>query len=430
MIMDTSNLLEIISERFVKPCSPTPPSTCHKLSYKEQIMCHEYIPWAFFYPCPSKSSTEIFELLETSVSKTLTYYYPFAGRLTNNSFVDCHDKGVQFTEARIKCSMNEVLDPPNSPLRDLVFPRFLFSGTSPEDGSLLIVQVSNFDCGGVAVGLCISHKVSDASTRCTLSNDWAAVARQPSYVPTPKFNGASVFPPVDDVSFQELIASPPTENCVAKRFLFKASKIGELKAMASDSGVDRPTRVEVVTALLYRCAMAATRANSGSFRPSMLFNAANLRSITVPPLPQNSIGNFITFFPISTSEEDDTKLSELVHKFRNAKLKLLEEYKEKANANDEFASSLSASENGNETNQNFDVYYSSSWCRFPFYEVDFGFGKPLLVCTTNECGAKNNFILMDTKDGDAIEAAVTLEELDMSIFQGNEELLAFASLVS
>lgn len=40
---------------------------------------------------------------------------------------------------------------------------------------------------------------------------------------------------------------------------------------------------------------------------------------------------------------------------------------------------------------------------------------------------KNLITLMDTSDGDGIEARLTLREEDMAIFENNEERLAYAS---
>lgn len=41
------------------------------------------------------------------------------------------------------------------------------------------------------------------------------------------------------------------------------------------------------------------------------------------------------------------------------------------------------------------VISCSSWCKFPFYEVDFGRGKPIWV-TVPELSAKDSIILIDT----------------------------------
>lgn len=41
---------------------------------------------------------------------------------------------------------------------------------------------------------------------------------------------------------------------------------------------------------------------------------------------------------------------------------------------------------------------------------------------------KNMIVLTDTRDGDGVEASLTLNEEVMAIFESNEELLAYASL--
>ncbi|CAL2253336.1 unnamed protein product [Prunus armeniaca] len=68
----------------------------------------------------------------------------------------------------------------------------------------------------------------------------------------------------------------------------------------------------------------------------------------------------------------------------------------------------------------------SSWCRFPFYEADFGWGKPSWVNQSLE--AKNLIVLIDSRDGDGIEASLTFKEEDMAIMESNNELFAYASL--
>ena len=71
-------------------------------------------------------------------------------------------------------------------------------------------------------------------------------------------------------------------NCVTKRFVFTASKIP-----ISRPGLMSPTRVEVVTAILYKAAMAASKAKSGL---SSLIQLVNMRPRMVPPLSGNSAG--------------------------------------------------------------------------------------------------------------------------------------------
>ena len=73
-------------------------------------------------------------------------------------------------------------------------------------------------------------------------------------------------------------------------------------------------------------------------------------------------------------------------------------------------------------------YTISSWCKFPLYEADFGWGKPTWVTVGDLFQFPNIIILTDTRDGDGIEAWVSLTEEDMAIFETNQELLTFGSL--
>lgn len=76
--------------------------------------------------------------------------------------------------------------------------------------------------------------------------------------------------------------------------------------------------------------------------------------------------------------------------------------------------------------QEVEMYRFSNWIRFPFYNIDFGFGKPIWVCTTN-VPIKNIVVLMSTRAGDGIEAWVTLAEQVMAKFECHHELLEFVS---
>ncbi|KAK7849094.1 deacetylvindoline o-acetyltransferase [Quercus suber] len=72
------------------------------------------------------------------------------------------------------------------------------------------------------------------------------------------------------------------------------------------------------------------------------------------------------------------------------------------------------------------VYKCSSWCKFPLYETDFGWGKPAWMTSINKL-VSNAISLQDTTDG-AVEVLMTLDEEEMSIFERHEELLEFVSV--
>lgn len=68
----------------------------------------------------------------------------------------------------------------------------------------------------------------------------------------------------------------------------------------------------------------------------------------------------------------------------------------------------------------YSVYLCTSWCKFPLYEADFGWGKPILI-NVPKLLYKNLILLMDSKDGEGIEAIVSLDKEEMVVFQQNVE---------
>ncbi|KAK1319891.1 BAHD acyltransferase [Acorus calamus] len=71
-------------------------------------------------------------------------------------------------------------------------------------------------------------------------------------------------------------------------------------------------------------------------------------------------------------------------------------------------------------------YLFTSWCRFPFYETDFGWGGPAWVAVP-PYELKNWFVLMNARGGDGFEVWAFLTEAEMEGFAKDPELLAFTS---
>ncbi|PQQ10990.1 vinorine synthase-like [Prunus yedoensis var. nudiflora] len=68
----------------------------------------------------------------------------------------------------------------------------------------------------------------------------------------------------------------------------------------------------------------------------------------------------------------------------------------------------------------------SSYCRFPLYDNDFGWGRPTWVGSP-ALTYKNLVLFMDTKEGGGIEAYVSLEEEVMAKFECDSELLSYVA---
>ncbi|KAJ9169397.1 hypothetical protein P3X46_017599 [Hevea brasiliensis] len=436
-------IMEIITRETIKPSFPTPIHLRNfKLSLLDQLAPVCYGPLLLFYSLnaqinPQLTLSERSRILKTSLSETLTRFYPLAGRIKDDTSIECNDYGVVFVETRINCFLSTFLGEPDAQMITKLIPIEI---ESPEacTGSLLQVQINCFSCGGLAIGVCISQKISDALTATIFIKDWAATAAsasssagcgstQQAEALLPLFNASSIFPP-QNFSFKMPIAQLKKEGYVAKRFFFEASKITALKAKASSESVKNPTRVEALTGLIWKCAMNASRSNTEHFRLSILSQSVNIRRRLVPSLPEHTIGNLAGHFA-SLATEGDIELSSLVGQLRKGMKDFRENYVKKLQGDDAFVANRESFKEAVHMRQevNIDFYISTSLCRFPFYGIDFGWGKPAWV--TIPSGAfKNVILMMDSRDGDGIEAWVTLSEEDMAFFQRDQELLAFASL--
>ncbi|KAM7497725.1 hypothetical protein LguiA_022139 [Lonicera macranthoides] len=188
--------------------------------------------------------------------------------------------------------------------------------------------------------------------------------------------------------------------------------------MVAKTGVQNPAWVDVITALLYKCAMAAARENLGLFEQTYLSHLVNLRpNKLVPPLPETSVGNLSWKITVRTRDETKAIVNVLSDQIKKAKmqvegLKSLDEIEDLSNSK-EFV--------------NYKEYLCNSVCGFPFHKADFGWGKPVRL-SFGGTSLNNMFLLMDTASGDGIEALVSLTKQDLIALEANKELLAFASL--
>ncbi|CAN4090196.1 unnamed protein product [Withania somnifera] len=413
----------IISKKIIKPFSPTPSTQrWHKLSLLDQLFSNMYMPFVFFYPKHQVATIpkhQLSKFLANSLSKTLTSYYPWAGSLKDNSTIECDDHGAEFLEVDINSPMNKVMHHP-----DWAFPQGLTCeySSSSISGALTVAQLSHFECGGMALSLCLSHKVGDGSSAYYFLRDWAALTRDPNLALSPPyFAQDSLFPSTLDGPLISPVIKPERRQArIQKRFVFPESKINALKALVvAESPIQNPTRNEVVNALLYKCAA------SSSATLSQLVQISNLR-ISQQLLPPTTVGNIVTIFSTKIYENDkhDLRLPELVTHIRKSKQDLIS-----TRNNELIREILDAHRTGESLfhQRNCDVYVTSS-LPFGFERLDFGFGKPARA--THGIGPSSNLfsIIITPEDHNrGVEASVNLNEHDMSDFMNDKDLLQLAT---
>ncbi|KAK2631930.1 hypothetical protein EUGRSUZ_L02250, partial [Eucalyptus grandis] len=379
----------------IKPSSPTPPHVRNfNFCLLDQLAPPFYVPVVLFYLGPDQKAAPDSALvsgnLKTSLAQALSLFYPLGGRVKGNAGINCNDEGALYMEAKARVELSKVLSNPDMDQLQQFLPFFPCRVSTNIDEQVIVgVQANFFDCGGMGIGICISHKIADGASVSAFLNAWSEIANNgvdgEASLITPFLKASELFQP-KDISYQMPSGVISREKLSTKRFCFNGESLARLRAGFGDAN---PTRVEAVTALIWKSAVAAARKRpewKEKYPPSSaVMHAVNIRSRIRPqPLPETTLGNLVqaVVAPLMEPNKDRTIAIEL--------------------------------------------YRFSSWARFPFYEVDFGWGRPAWVCTTS-VPIKNLVILMGTRCGDGIEAWITLAEHDMIEFEHNDELLQFVS---
>ncbi|XP_038685637.1 stemmadenine O-acetyltransferase-like [Tripterygium wilfordii] len=418
--------VSITRREIIKPSSPTPPNLkIFKLSLLDQVQVTSYAPVVFFY---SSSNVHVVEnmllqrmqRLKISLSEALTQYYHFAGKFIDQTSIECNDQGAEFVEARVNCSLSDVLEQLDISQLEKLFsvdPRTL---VTTED-FLVTVQANVFECGGMAIAICVTHKIVDAGSYYTFVEKWAAIARDSDDGVLPDLTiASSLFPPQDCIlpTFDF-----PREKCVARRFVFSPSSIEALKTNCASTNVQRPTRTDVVVALLWKCLITTSKLLSGDSSNYMCTRAVNLRRRFSPPLPKHAVGNLLASLVTLMKVEDknDLELQSIVALLR----KRMQEFKFEQGQNIFGETNSEMMDLVSKAGAHY--FYVTTSCGMSVYEADFGWGKPVWINVIN-LNMSNLVILNDMREGNGIEAIMYLTKEEMAVFERNHELLAFATL--
>ncbi|XP_021595160.1 vinorine synthase [Manihot esculenta] len=415
--------IDIITREIIKPSSPTLQHLRFmKLSLLDQLNFTMSTPILFFYPNKIQNIKQKSQLLKSSLSKTLTLFYPLAGKLKDHSFIHCNDHGVEFVDALVDCPMTDIFQNPDNFLLE----KFISVDFNHTESSFrgAVIQANFFTCGGLAIGVSLSHKIADAASLATFLMAWtaASLAKETPHTVVPHFISDTIFPsPADSLT---LPPPPPlllTIETTTRRYVFDASNVSMLKAKAASATVQTPTRVEAITAFLWKCLMNLSGKKLSRFiKQSVLIQSVNLRPRFDPPMPENYIGNMSGKFLVETKDRN-IELQGLVVLLRKG----LEQV-----SNDGSRRILEFAKKFGELHgrDDVDMYSFTSLCGFPLYEVDFGWGKPMWATVTNLV-LKNYVVLMDTRDGKGIEVCLSLSKEDVELLErNNQELLTFASV--
>ncbi|KAL0387811.1 UNVERIFIED_CONTAM: hypothetical protein Sradi_2662900 [Sesamum radiatum] len=158
---------------------------------------------------------------------------------------------------------------------------------------MLAVQINKFRCGGLAIGVCSSHRIIDSYSQVLFLKAWANAATNGGLVICPDFDSPSYFPSENLAPLYSGLPRTRNTSILTKRFVFDKNAIYKLRERLRPEWRNErpPSRVLVVTAVLTQAILRADREKHGKSRASIIRQAINVRERTSPPLSKYACGN-------------------------------------------------------------------------------------------------------------------------------------------
>lgn len=245
------------------------------------------------------------------MSRILVPFYPLAGRLRRldgGLELECNAKGVELVGVESSQLMSDFGEFLNFKGFEGLFPRVDYHKPI-EDHSLDLVQLTWFRCGGLALGMTISHVVSDGLSATHFIGQWAASlacgepledspyldcrilhVKDKSLVnELPNFDRNDFFPSLPMLKGGWDDPDEQNKETVAKTLTLTKSQVGTLKMVANGKTGQhvcgrRPySRFEAITAHIWRCACKVRELASEQM--TALCFCVDARRRMNPPLP-------------------------------------------------------------------------------------------------------------------------------------------------
>ncbi|VAH25277.1 unnamed protein product [Triticum turgidum subsp. durum] len=260
----------------VGPSEPGTPTAIISLSSFDKVQIP--IPMALLLVFDEPIDDPLAESIKKALSRALVPYYPMAGRLVAGADEDaylsiaCTGEGVPFVAASASCALEEAMTSPSF-LKELTvrYPGELYCLSD----ALLLMQVTEFSCGGFVVGVTWNHVMADGARIAQFLQALGELARgmgAPSVVPVR--SGATIPPmPTPVVAALRSQMQVLTEELATLDVTIPSSLISRVKA---ECGGDCTT-FEVVAAALWRSRTRAIFSGSDPDAPAMLFFPKNMR---------------------------------------------------------------------------------------------------------------------------------------------------------
>lgn len=419
----------------IAPAFPTVKHHMFLSSFDLGAMVASNMRMLFFYKTeliPENEFSTIVESLKRSLSLVLVDFYPFAGRLdmkggeSGRPEVDCNDGGVEFVEASINMTLQDLED--NNFQYKNFFNQLVQMRHEHCDASLLSIQVTAFVRCGICIGVNAHHVIADGVSFWQFMECWAECTRglpisKKPYHMREVFKRDYVIPNIS-LTAKQVATHPCTEAHIITFMrddslpvpIINSRSTGDVSLLNSENGfkdiqnsVQEDTTLEKSTFHFSEIMIQNLKERSGASSSFVAVSAQFWRSVMIarqvpekepvyfeviadgrgrvkPPLPPTYFGNCISIGTARTTtrqllEQDISFAATLIQEA----IKSCTTEEHINNQIDWFESHLDSKKGivtlGNFVDARYLVYAMNS-PKFPAYAIDHGFGSPLSVQET------------------------------------------------
>ncbi|QCE09730.1 shikimate O-hydroxycinnamoyltransferase [Vigna unguiculata] len=336
----------------------------------------------------------------------------------------CDGQGVLFVEAHATVAMDNFIHTFHH--RNLIPAVDYCAGI--ETYPIVVLQVTYFKCGGVSLGVGIQHHVADGASSLHFINAWSDVARGID-ISVPPFIDRTLLrarePPQPAFPHHEYQLSRPRINTttttntdvVASILKVSGEQVNILKGKYKEDGnTMKYSSYEMLAAHIWKCVCKARGLSDEE--ETRLYIPIDGRSRLEPALPPGYLGNVI-FSTIPTALVGDL-LSKptcyAANKIHNAIMRMDNQYLRSALDYLQLQPDLSALVRGPHTFGTPNVGINS-WAKFPIYDADFGWGRPIFMRPGWIAHEGLTIITPSSANDGTLYLAIALPQHHMKLFQ-------------
>ncbi|KAJ8770796.1 hypothetical protein K2173_021443 [Erythroxylum novogranatense] len=345
----------------------------------------------FHKPKFSKDINFTIRHLETSLSRTLDFFAPLAGRLatiqhgsgTASFFIDCNNAGALFVQAiAARVTIADIMESLYVP--EIVHSFFALNETKNYEGisrPLLGVQVTEL-VDGIFIGCTINHVVADGTSFWHFFNSWSEISRGmvklskppvlqrwfPDRVDCPVRIPSSISKMKPD----EKLSSPILKERI---FHFTRQRIAALKAKVnSEIGTNKISSLQALLSHVWR---GIVRCQSLSPDQEINFKLLiGVRPRLNPPLPEGYFGNAVQTGTVTMTAKE---LHETGHGHAAWLMNKTVAWHTEDKLTNFYKAWTEEPKVITMKNMTTNALVTSSSPRFDVYGNDFGWGKPVAV---------------------------------------------------